>query len=202
MIKTKRNLREAFIRLLLQKRYDAISIQDIVTEAQTARVTFYRHYKDKEQLLVDCVNVNFKELVERMSQITTEDVFNHRYQALLLFYKHIQEKETLYKILFSSWGTRVVIEQFRKLFAEMSKENIAEQFPVDKWRVPIPMDIVAYHFASAQIGTAIWWLENNQPYPPEYMAKVSLWLTLAGGLRLFGEDEFYIPPPSIPEKPE
>ena len=55
VIKTKRGLREAFIRLLLQKGYDAISIQDIATEAQAARVTFYRHYKDKEELLVDCL---------------------------------------------------------------------------------------------------------------------------------------------------
>ena len=50
VIKTKRGLREAFIRLLLEKGYDAISIQDIATEAEAARVTFYRHYQNKEEL--------------------------------------------------------------------------------------------------------------------------------------------------------
>jgi AcrR family transcriptional regulator len=42
VIKTKRGLREAFIRLLLEKGYEAISIQDLATEAETVRVTSYR----------------------------------------------------------------------------------------------------------------------------------------------------------------
>jgi len=33
-----------------------------------------------------------------------------------------------------------------------------------------PIEIIAYHTASAQLGLAIWWLENSKPYPLEYMA--------------------------------
>ena len=73
VIKTKRGLRDAFIRLLLQKGYDAISIQDIATEAQAARVTFYRHYKDKEELLVDCLNVIYEEVSKRVKQVPVEE---------------------------------------------------------------------------------------------------------------------------------
>lgn len=197
VIKTKRGLREAFIRLLLQKGYDAISIQDIATEAVMARVTFYRHYKDKEELLVDCLNVLYDELAERVNQVSAEDDFEQVYLSLCIFYEHIREEEVIYKILFSSRGTQVVIERLRKLFACRSMKQISERFSLDQLLLPI--DIIAYHAASAQIGLAIWWLENGKPYSPEYMAKASLWLSLAGNARGLGLEEFPIDPPPIPE---
>lgn len=197
VIKTKRGLRDAFVRLLLRKGYDAISIQDIATEAEAARVTFYRHYKNKEELLVDCLDVIYEELSERINQASVDDDFNNAFLPSLIFFQHIQEEETLYKILFSSRGTQVVIEHLRNLFADMGKAQIAEGFPVKQQRVPA--DIVAYHTASALIGLAIWWLENDKPYPLEYMAQISLWLSAAGVLRGLGQDDIFIDPPQIPK---
>jgi AcrR family transcriptional regulator len=177
VIKTKRGLREAFVRLLLQKGYDAISIQDIATEAQAARVTFYRHYKDKEELLVDCLNVIYEEISKRIKQVSKEDI-QKGYSPMLVFYEHILEEEVLYGILFSSRGTQVVIERLRKLFADRIKIQIEERIPAEQLRVP--SEIIAYHSAGAQIGLAVWWLENDKPYPPEYMAQISLWLSMGG----------------------
>ena len=198
VIKTKRGLREAFIRLLLQKGYDAISIQDIATEAEAARVTFYRHYKDKEELLVDLLNVTYEELAQRKNQVSTDDNFERMYLSRYILYEHIQEREIIYKILFSSRGTQVVIERLRKLFADRAKSQIEKRFLPEQLQIPV--EIIAYHTASAQIGLAIWWLQNDKPYPPEYMAKISVWLSMAGNARGLGLTEFLIDPPQIPEK--
>jgi len=194
VIKTKRGLREAFIRLLFHKGYDAISIQDIATEAEAARVTFYRHYKNKEELLVDCLNVIYKKLAKRIKRISRED-FRAGYSTMLVFYEHIQEDDTLYKTLFSNRGTQVVIEHIRKLFAERMKNQIEERFPADQLLAPI--EIIAYHTASAQIGLAIWWLENGKPYSPEYMSQVSVWLSRAGSARGLGLEKVNLDPPKI-----
>ena len=196
VIKTKRGLRDAFIRLLLYKGYDAISIQDIATEAEVARVTFYRHYRDKEELLVDCLNVIYEEVAKRVNQVSVDDDFEQAYLPLYIFYEHIQEEEAIYKVLFSSRGTQVVIERLRKLFADRAKKQITERFP--EKQLQVPLDILAYHSASAQVGLAIWWLENDKPYSPEYMAQASLWLSLAGNARGFGLDQFSPPAPEIP----
>ena len=196
VIKTKRGLREAFIRLLLKKGYDAISIQDIATEAEAARVTFYRHYKDKEELLVDLLNVTYEELAQRENQVSTDDNFERMYLSRYILYEHIQERETIYKILFSSRGTQVVIERLRKLFADRAKLQIEKRFLPEQLQIPV--EIIAYHTASAQIGLAIWWLQNDKPYPPEYMAKISVWLSMAGNARGLGLEEFSIKPPEIP----
>ena len=197
VIKTKRGLREAFIRLLLEKGYDAISIQDIATEAEAARVTFYRHYKNKEELLIDCFNVAKEELLERLMQ-ASGDASQSGHLPLLVLYEHIREKETLFQVLLSSQGAQFLIDQLKEAIAERTKIRIEERFPAGQ--LLAPSEIIAYHFASAQIGLLVWWFENEQPYSPEYMAQISFWLSMAGGTRGFGVEDISIAPPPIPEK--
>jgi AcrR family transcriptional regulator len=196
VIKTKRGLREAFLRLLLEKGYDAISIQDIATEAEAARVTFYRHYKNKEELLVDCIDVIFEGLAEHIRQVTDEE-FQQGYSPGLAFYMQIQEDGKIYRLLSTSRAGQFLIKRLIELFAERVKIQIEARFPAEQLQAPI--DIIAYHIASAQIGLVNWWIENDQPYSPEYMAQISLWLSLAGSARGFGLEELPINPPKIPE---
>lgn len=196
--KTLRGLREAFIRLILRQGYDSISIQDIADEAETARVTFYRHYKDKEELLTDCLNTLYEELAARTETFSVEGLQNG-YSPVIKLYEHMQEQETLYRVLFSSRGTQIVIERMRSLLAGLAITQIERQIPADELLAPV--EIIAYHAASAQIGLAIWWLDHNKPYPPQYMAQISLWLTLAGITRAFGRQDFRIPPPPKPDSP-
>lgn len=49
--KTKQALNQALFTLLDQKPFQQITITDIVTEADVNRGTFYKHYRDKEELL-------------------------------------------------------------------------------------------------------------------------------------------------------
>lgn len=197
VIKTKQGFREAFIRLLLVKGYDAISIQDIAAEAQAARVTFYRHYKDKEELLIDCLNQVYEELLARVRQLSTEEN-QQMYAAMLVLYNHFREREKYLRILFSSQGAQFLIERVRQLLAERTKIQVEERFPANQWLAPL--EIIANHIASAQIGLLVWWLENGQPYSPEYMAQISIWLSIAGNASGLGSDQFHIPPPQIPEE--
>jgi AcrR family transcriptional regulator len=194
--KTRKGLREAFIHLILKKGYDAISIQDIADEAQTARITFYRHYRDKEALLTDCLNTLYEELIEKTERLNPQRVLDG-YSPALALYEHMREQEQLYRILFSSRGTYTVIERMRYHLAQVATETLerAMQIRGIATPLPIPPQIVAHHAASAQIGLAIWWLDHNKPYSSEYMAQVSLWLSLMGAVKLFGVDDFAPPLP-------
>lgn len=192
--KTRRGLREAFIRLILQKGYDAISIQDIADEAETARITFYRHYHDKEELLTDCLNTLYEELIARTEALTPEALMAGQ-TPTRIFYTHLEEQEQLYRILFSSRGTQTVVERLRHHLATRALESI-ERFK-DLSELQIPADIVAYHIASAQLGLGIWWLDHGKPYPVDYMANISVWLSLAGLARTLGLPSFDLPIPQL-----
>jgi AcrR family transcriptional regulator len=192
--KTRRWLQQAFVRLILKHGYDAISIQDIATEAETARVTFYRHYRNKEELLTDCLNTLYEELAQKTERLSAEGLARG-YSPISTLYAHMQEQEALYRILFSSRGTQTVIERMRHHMAMRAEEAIRGM--VGPVRADIPLAIIAQHAASAQLGLAMWWLEQNKPYPATYMAQISLWLTLSGLLTTLGVNTFTPPLPTL-----
>ncbi|MFZ4814941.1 MAG: TetR/AcrR family transcriptional regulator [Phototrophicaceae bacterium] len=193
--KTRRGLRDAFVRLILQHGYDDISIQQITDEAETARVTFYRHYHDKEELLIDCLNTLYDDLAAQIPPFSPEAIRNG-FNPVRVLYTHIEGHETLYRILFSSRGTQIVIERMRHYLALQLMASLA--IFLQGQALPMPLDILANHIASAQLGLAIWWLDQNKPYPADYMASISVWLSLAGGVRAVGQEGFYLPIPPMP----
>jgi len=196
VIKTKRGLREAFLRLLLEKGYDAISIQDIATEAEAARVTFYRHYANKEELLIDCIDEIYEKFAGGISQVSDEEI-RQGYIPLLALYKQLQDDGKIYRLLSSSRAGRFLTNRLIELFAKRIRSQIETRFPAEQLRVPT--EIIAHHTASAMVGLANWWIENDQPYSPEYMAQISFWLSMAGNARGFSLEELPISPPKIPE---
>lgn len=62
VIRTKKNIHAAFLRLLEQKSYNDISVQNIADEAMINRNTFYLHYESKVDLLESLLDSILKEL--------------------------------------------------------------------------------------------------------------------------------------------
>ena len=50
--RTRRQLREALVTLILERGWDAVSVRDICQKADVGRSTFYVHFADKENLLL------------------------------------------------------------------------------------------------------------------------------------------------------
>lgn len=65
ILRSRRMLMDALARLLDQKEFDDISIQEIADEATLNRATFYLHYPDKNALLQAMTGARFSELIAR-----------------------------------------------------------------------------------------------------------------------------------------
>ena len=63
--RTRQLLKDALERLLTQKQFEEISIQDIAEAATVNRATFYDHYTDKFALLQCLVASQFQEVLDR-----------------------------------------------------------------------------------------------------------------------------------------
>jgi AcrR family transcriptional regulator len=65
IVRSQRMLMDALEKLLTQKGFDDISIQEIADEATLNRATFYLHYPDKSALLEAMTAARFGELIVR-----------------------------------------------------------------------------------------------------------------------------------------
>src|SRR5580692_8568779 len=65
IVRSRRMLMEALARLLNQKEFADISVQEIADEATLNRATFYLHYPDKNALLQAMTEYRFRDLMER-----------------------------------------------------------------------------------------------------------------------------------------
>src|ERR1700684_3929993 len=72
ILRSRRILMEALVRLLTQKEFEDISIQEITDEATLNRATFYLHYPDKNALLQAMTAVRFRDLIARRGLTFTD----------------------------------------------------------------------------------------------------------------------------------
>ena len=63
VIKTNKALFNALLDLMKEKTFEEIKISDVCSKALINRSTFYAHYNDKYELLVDFINVLKEEFV-------------------------------------------------------------------------------------------------------------------------------------------
>src|SRR5512140_2016784 len=127
--RTRRWLRKAFLELVLQKPYEAITIQDITNRADTARITFYRHYRDKEELLVDCLEGLYHELIQYLPEMSIERVSDPTAPPpIMLLYQYLDANFLLYRTLLSGSVAALVDRRLRQYIADAVVEAIRVNF--------------------------------------------------------------------------
>jgi AcrR family transcriptional regulator len=72
ILRSRRMLMDALAKLLIEKDFEDISIQEIADEATLNRATFYLHYPDKSALLQAMTAARFGDLIQRRSITFTD----------------------------------------------------------------------------------------------------------------------------------
>jgi len=73
VLKTRKSLREALLLILGEKPIAHISVKEICDRSHTGRVTFYTHYKDKYDLLDDCLQDLHEAIIARFDVLEREN---------------------------------------------------------------------------------------------------------------------------------
>ena len=68
--KTKRDLRYAIVELLKTNQFEKITVGDICEKAMVNRMTFYKHFNDKYDLLEHTINFLIQDLLIKATEIT------------------------------------------------------------------------------------------------------------------------------------
>lgn len=102
IVRTHKLIREAFLNLLLEKKYSDITINDISDLASINRNTFYLHFADKEDLLEKYTDESVAAIIdclgdENFSIFEDAIIFNSIQKA----FEVIDKNKTFYRVMMS-----------------------------------------------------------------------------------------------------
>ena len=161
ILRSRRMLMEALAKLLTQKEFDDISIQEIADEATLNRATFYLHYPDKNALLQAMTAARFRELIARRG-VSFSDCEGALRAIALGVCDYLAESTScptqLAKMSLEASIVPVVEDMFREG---------AAHHPVTPGADP---ELLATTAAWAIYGAARWWYQAPDRVPAEEMA--------------------------------
>lgn len=189
--RTRRLLRNALFELMLEKGYESVTIEDITQHADLGRTTFYLHYRDKEDLLLESIKTVAEELkaqilaeiakeTKNTADISVEQAPGQKVIKMIL--EHAAANASLYLPILRGEGTPHAPAYIRKIIYQGAIEFYTDKrLPIHpSGNPPISSEILATFFSSSLLGILTWWLENDMPYSPEEVAKIYHTLILSG----------------------
>ncbi len=184
--RTRLALRAALLDLTKEKGYDAISIEEITQRANVGRATFYLHYKDKEDLLLEQFREMANEKVQLISEIPFSDWLPDQKKSsrkskedqpllpLLIVFQHIYDNSAFYNVLLKSENSSRIVERIRKISTESIVQFAEAKMQTDP--IPllyeVPIEFFASFFSGAFLSSVSWWLEEGMHHSPEEVAKM------------------------------
>ncbi len=162
--RTEQLLARALIALTLEKGYEAITIRDITERADIGYATFFRHYRDKDALLQDAVDVVLEDLLHLLSSGAIDaDPAN----VGTLIFRYVQEHTGVVRVLLRSGSASPLL---KRIIEAGTLETLRNHEPHENGVVP--PEVAAYHLVASSVALIQWWLDHEMPYPPERMGQI------------------------------
>ena len=169
--RTRQLLSEAFVQLIQEKEYSAITVSDIIERANVGRSTFYAHYRDKDDLFLDQMD----RVIEFLNQHSPKQADLPFFPSLGLF-QHVSDHYELYKALVWSPGMDILTRHLQKSLSLRVQEGLEKSS--GKYEIPAP--ILASFITGSFLTLLKWWLENKRIYTPEQIDEIYKKVTLPG----------------------
>lgn len=181
--RTRAQLHEALLALVVERGYQAITVQNILDRANIGRSTFYLHFRDKDDLLLIGMEP-LREALMRVVKSHTAGADTHEYLAFTPeFFRHGEAYREAYKALTGS--ARIVAEQqVSRMIIELVHEDLKIRARASK--SDVPMEAAAQCVAGAVMGLVAWWIAQKHPVPPEEVNRICLALLRPAMEHAFG----------------
>ncbi len=155
----------AFVSLVLQRRYDAISVGEIADAAGVGRSTFYDHFRNKDDLLREGLKQPFAILAGMVDG--GDPAREHE------VVEHFWENRRVGNVLFAG-ATRQILTQ--ALCAAFERRlALSRRAPPD-----LPVGLAAAWLAAAQVGLLAEWLTGHTPCSSAVIVGALRRLTVTG----------------------
>lgn len=166
--KTRKALGDALISLMFEKNYDSIVIQEVLDRANVGRSTFYTHYRDKDDLLVEGLQ-GLREML-RKAQIATPVNSNRSYEKVIGFslamFEHAHDHKKLYRTLVRGSGWTMVRQSIEEMLVQLMKDEARSLFK-KKASSEVSFELFVHFLGAAFMSVMTWWFNYRVPLPPK-----------------------------------
>ena len=172
-LQTRRLLIQTALQLVLDKGYDAITIQDITDRADLGRGTFYIHFKDKEEVVWTAFQELFQELEQEAHSKLDRRLPQVEYYGLLNIFQHAEKNRDLYRVMFGGQGSAMLTGRAQDYLANVFLYDIRQASQPLEIDFNLPEEVEAQLLTGAITRLLYWWLEVADNYTPEQMATMT-----------------------------
>jgi AcrR family transcriptional regulator len=181
--KTRKLIRDAFIKLLNIKGFNAITINNIADTAMINRSTFYLHYTDKFDLMQKAT----EEAIQNILQLVAPEAhiidgkleYDSFVQNINSILQTIEKDALLYKVILNDKEMSEVSRTLEKALIE----KLDKCFPSD---ILISRDLFLELIASLYMSAIRWWLNSDMKYSSNFVAEQLVQLLVIGPSKTAG----------------
>ena len=168
--KTRKAIYNAFLQLLNQKDYEAITVQEIIDLADVGRSTFYSHYESKELLLDELCQKLFHHLFERAEHLSPQDYLAHIFQH----FKKNQDHVTSLLLSKNDYFIRQLRKELEHDVYPMVADELIKAHPT------LPHSYLKHLVVIHFIETLSWWLKKGKSYTEQEVIQFYLEILKVG----------------------
>ncbi len=174
-IRTRRALGMALVALMLEQRFDEITVEQILQRARVGRATFYTHYQDKRDLLLGDVDRLFDYL---MSNFREHDPRERRIAPVAELFSHVSDARDFVQALEEAGLRNAMLDTITDHLAKRIEARLAQRRMA---ATSLSRPMMAQMFAATLVEMLDWWLHaaetpSAQEMDRQYHLIVGSWL--------------------------
>lgn len=165
--RTRRALQAALHSLILERGYEALTVQDILDRANVGRSTFYAHYWDKQDLFIS----GFDDLHQVLAAHRVASFTNPKENVMYTLFEHVKNYRHLYDVTVGQESGTLVEAQMQSSLASFWREQLASELARAETR-GLPGELVVQFLVSSFLALVKWWLESNSSHSASEMNRM------------------------------
>jgi|CXWL01.1.fsa_nt_gi AcrR family transcriptional regulator len=156
--KTRVALLDALLRLLPEKGWDDLNVQEICESANVGRSTFYTHYNSKDDLLSEGLN-SLRIQLGNIASHANHDPKPLAFISSLL--QHMIEQRRIFKAVIGKRSGHIIERRFREMVHQLVLDDLSKLTHEGGQLL-----VASHYIAGALVDVMSWWLEEpNAPTP-------------------------------------
>ena len=176
VLKTKRAIRNAFAKLMVEKDINDITIMELAETADINRKTFYNYYSGVYQVVEDIEHDILSSYAELLGGVEFKEYMDVPVSLFNRFSQLINMDPEFFGYLLTMNGNISLITRIMRLLKEKTCEVMVAQLEVEAYKADIMIDFVL----SGMLSVYQHWFSSDRSVPAEEVSQIISTMSFGG----------------------